>query len=189
MARWALIAEEDGTTRTRCARAVATQLVRAGYRVGGFVQLRRDDGDECSKVFLERLATGEELLLASRGPGTQVLPDGTTGCHAFSTDAFVVARTWLLEDARHCEVLVLDAISKLETLGRGHAEALRHALGLGREKILLVCARASLLFEIVETFGLLDAEDLLVAHLEAPLDEPSTQHFARTLEAAIHRTG
>ena len=138
-------------------------------------------------VSVERITTGQRVHLADplQGNGSA---DLTTGCHVFSPDGFATALDWLVEDARDCPVLIPDAISKLEMQGRGHAAALRWALRLGADRLLLVCARASQLFWVIESFGL-DVETGPVAHLEEPIDEMAAGRFAASLAKMVHSGG
>jgi len=87
---------------------------------------------------------------------------------SFSEAALAEGRGWLESDALVDRVLVLDEISKLEVRGFGHSEALRWALGLGDDVVLLLSVRGDQLYYVVEEFGL---EELVLGYLEIPVGE------------------
>ena len=182
MARWALISGENGVENAARAVEVAERLAAGGARVAGYVQHKGVDERGRKRFEIVRLSSGERAVLAVHGvfprPG-----EGERFCSmAFRNDGFATARRWIEEDAPAADLLVLDGISKLEVMGRGHSATLGAALR--REgKLVLVCARASQLFYVVERFGL--AEEDLVAALELPAAVGAADSFARAVAAAL----
>lgn len=184
MGRWAVVTGEKGHKKAEFVLDVAARLREAGLRVAGFVQRRRDDGAEKGHGHdLERLSTGERIVLSKDGVAAQKVSQEAFCTYAFENDSFAQAFAWLREDGKDADVLVLDDVSKLETQGKGHCAALAWALAQpGR--VVLISARASQLFYVVENFGL---EDEPVAAAELPDADPSA--FARALAQACRARG
>ncbi len=180
MARWAVVTGERGHNKADFVMGVAEELRAAGVRVAGYVQRRRHDGAEKGHD-LQRLSTGERILLSQDGVAAKGISQDAFCTYAFHVDAFARAFEWLRQDAQGAQVLVLDDISKLETQGNGHAAALAWALSQ-HDKVVLVSARASQLFYVVENFGL-DGEPVAAAELSAEAPEPRA--FARAIASSL----
>jgi nucleoside-triphosphatase THEP1 len=181
MARWALLSEENGEARANRALAIVEHFAAASVRVAGFVQRKRVDPQGPKRYEVVRLRDHETVALAVGGPMARG-PAGENICTlAFHDGGFDAARRWLEEDAPGADVLVLDGIGKVEASGRGHAAALDAALRQP-DKVVLICARASLLFSVVERFGL--EEETMVAALELPADEAAMDAFVRAISEA-----
>lgn len=176
MARWAVVTGEKGHDKAGFVLGVAEELRAAGLRVAGFVQRRRYDGDQKGHD-LQRLATGEKIVLAQGGVAAKAVSQEAFCTYAFRNDAFEQAFAWMREDAKGADVLVLDDVSKLETQGKGHAAALEWALKQ-EGKVVLISARASQLFYVVENFGL---EDDPVAAAELPVGAGERKAFAQAI--------
>lgn len=147
---WALVVAAKGGRRSRAAREIAEALSAGGLRVGGFVQRTDEVAPGATAIAVVRLRDGRERALAS--PAAQV-PGADAACSlAFDPAGFAAARAWVEEDAAGSEVLVLDAIGKLELSGEGHRAAVAAALGCGRPVVLAV--RDDQLVYAVEAFGL-----------------------------------
>jgi len=174
MARWALISAEHGAEATACALEVFARLTANGIQVGGFVQRKHVD-EEGRKTFdVVRLRNQETAVLS----GGRVAAKGATEAFfcsgAFHDEGFEAARRWVEADAAFADVLVVDGGRKLEAAGKGHGPTLERALCLP-DKVVLLCAKASQLFHLVERFGLEEAS--MVAALELPVDPQSIERF------------
>lgn len=180
MARWALISGEKGHNKSALALELVERLKAEGVRAAGFVQLRHYDESGEKGYQLLRLATGERLVLARGGVAPRDASQEAFCSYAFDNDAFARAHRWLQEDLPAAPLVVLDDISKLEVQGKGHAAALASALAQP-DKVVLVCARASQLFYVVENFGLGDEP---VDALELPADEEAQARFVARLAEA-----
>jgi len=182
MAHWAIITAEDGATATGCALAVIDALRGRGVRVGGFVQSRsrEESGDRREEIV--HLQGGERAELAT----SKLTPkEAAEGCSmAFRAESFELARRWLEEDAPRSQVLVVDSVAKLEAAGEGHGPALLWALRLPEPLVVLFCARAGHLSQIVERFGL--GEEML-AGLELPASDEARDELVRALAGAAAR--
>lgn len=186
MVRWALISEEHSEPRLACTLETVARLRRAGVSVSGFVQRRfRRDGQHGFELL--RISGGDERVEGGRielakKPATSSAE--VTCDYDYEDGAFRRARSWIEEDARLCDCLVLDVISKMERYGRGHAGSLRLALASG--KLVILCVRSSQLAEIVDEFAL--DVDQVVAWLELPVSEADKESFvtqvARTVAVA-----
>jgi nucleoside-triphosphatase THEP1 len=153
MALWALISGEESQPKSDFALELARTLAARGVRVGGFAQDKQVDAKGEAGYALVRLSTGERVPLARAGVAPRG-PEEEAFCgYAFRTDGFALARRWIEQDA-DADVLVLDGISKLEAAGRGHAAALELALALPSPKRVVVAARSSQLFYVMERFAL-----------------------------------
>jgi nucleoside-triphosphatase THEP1 len=184
MARWALISGEKGHNKAELTLEMVARLKAGGAKVGGFVQLRHIDAQEQKGYELLRLTTGERITLAVGGVAAKGASQEAFCTYAFRNDAFEQARRWLQADAVGCDVLVLDDISKLEVQGKGHAASLTWALAQ-EGKMVLICARASQLFYVVENFALADDP---VDALELPVDGAAHDRFVRSLLSCIPRS-
>lgn len=184
MVRWALISEEHSEPRLACVVEVVARLRRAGVSVGGFVQrrFRRDDqhGFELLRISgeSERVELARKPATSSAGSNAEVTCD-----YDYEDAAFRRAHTWIEEDARRCDCLVLDVISKMERYGRGHAGSLRLALTAG--KLVILSVRSSQLAEIVDEFAL-DVDEV-VAWLELPVSEADKEKFVSQVAYTIAR--
>lgn len=169
---WALLVAAKGGRRSRLAADVAARLAARGLAVGGFVQ-RTDEPSPGRKVITaRRLRDGREVALGATDPA----PPGAAAAGAadasscalrFDPAGFAAARAWLEEDAA-ADLVVLDALGKLELAGEGHRPALARALALGRPVVLAV------------------RDDQLVYALEAlGLDEPAAAYAEGDGEAAL----
>ncbi|MGC4115058.1 MAG: DUF2478 domain-containing protein [Myxococcales bacterium] len=180
MARWAVVTGHKGDKKAEFVLGVAKALEAAGLRVAGFVQRRWHDGDQKGHD-LERVATGERLRLSQDGVAAKSISQDAFCTYAFENDGFARAFEWLREDGRAADVLVLDDVSKLETQGKGHAAALTWALAQA-DKLVVISARASQLFYVVENFGL---QDDPIAAAELPVGEDGLSEFAREIARAL----
>lgn len=183
MARWALITGEKGQRKAELALQVAGGLRSKGVRVAGVVQLgSKDPASEQKRYELQRVSNGERVFLALEG----VVPKGPTEelfCSlAFRNEAFDLACRWVREDASEAEVLVIGEVSKLEIGDKGHAASLKWALGLDDSKVVLITARASQLFYVMEKFGL---QDDPVAALEMPGTDADRDALVEDLVEAV----
>lgn len=147
---WALVVAAKGGRRSRAAREVADALVARGLRVGGFVQRTDEPAPGRKSLAVVRLRDGLERPLAR--PAAPAPADGAACSLAFDPAGFAEARAWLEEDAPAADVLVLDALGKLELSGQGHRAALDRALASGPPVVLAV--RDDQLVYAVEALGL-----------------------------------
>ena len=79
-------------------------------------------------------------------------------------------------------MLVIDELGKLEARGEGHAQALRWALGLGDDKVLLLSVRGDMLFYVVENFEL---EGRVAGYMEIPAAPEELAAQAEQLAAML----
>jgi len=176
MARWALISAEHGADAAALALEVSARLTARGVRVGGFVQ-RKCVAAAGQKIFdVVHLQNQETVALSRHAEGAKAPVEERSCAGSFQDAGFAAARRWVEEDAPAVDVLVVDGGRKLEVAGRGHCLAVERALGLSG-KVVLLCAKASQLFHLVERFGLEESD--LVAALELPADAPSVEQFIR----------
>jgi nucleoside-triphosphatase THEP1 len=179
MARWALISSESGEGNAAAAAEVVERLAERGIRAAGFLQRRSVDERGAKRFELERLPGKERAILAVHGIPPRGPAEERFCSMTFHRDGFDTARRWIEEDASDAALVVLSGISKLEVYGRGHSEALSAALRRD-DKVILLCARASQLFHVVERFGLDEAG--LVAALELPAQPGAIDAFVRGVE-------
>ncbi len=165
MAKVFVIYGPRGAGKTTTTLKLADAVARRGANVGGYFQRTLSDEEDCRCYDLVRVSDHAQSLPLAR-PGGREKPGTSVLCSfSFMQDAFAAGLEWLRQDAASSRVLVLDEISKLEVRGEGHAAALRWALSLGDEYLLLLSVRAELLFYVMETF---DLESCLAGYLEIP---------------------
>ena len=147
---WALVVAGKGGRRSLAAREIADALAARGLSVGGFVQRNEEPAPGRMQITMVRLRDGRERLLAR--PGAASPADPAACSLSFEPAGFAEARAWVEEDVAAAEVLVLDALGKLELAGEGHRAALQRALGSGRPVVLAV--RDDQLAYAVDALGL-----------------------------------
>ena len=183
MARWALITGEKGERKAELALEVAEALRARGLRVAGIVQLGfKDEQAEQKRYELQRISNGERVFLAVDGVVAKGPTEEGFCTFAFRNEAFDLARSWMEEDAAGAEVLVVGEVSKLEIADKGNAACLKWALAQDDSKVVLVAARASQLFYVMEQFGL---QDDPVAALEMPGEPGAREALVEELVAAV----
>jgi nucleoside-triphosphatase THEP1 len=180
MARWALVSSEKKHDKVALVLRLIDALQSRGVAVGGFVQLRCYDAQEHKGYQLQRLATGEKITLAQGGVGARGPSQEAFCSYAFRNEAFEQACLWIKADAARAQVLFLDDVSKLEVQGKGHAASVAWALSQ-LDKVVVLCARASQLFYVVENFGL-DGDP--VDALELPVDAAAEERFVAAIARA-----
>lgn len=169
---WALVVAGRGGNRSRAAREVVAGLAARGLRVGGFTQRAVDRDDGTKDYELVRAADGATVPLARTGRQPAAAEGG--GCAlAFDPAAFEAARRWVAADAASCDVLVLDAIGKLELAGEGHRAAVERALAAAppvvlaiRDDQLVYALEALRLDEPVASLGEGEGPEALAAFLD-----------------------
>jgi nucleoside-triphosphatase THEP1 len=154
---WALVVAPKGGQRSLAARELADALAARGLAVGGFVQRTAEPVPGRKEITLVRLRDGRERLLARTVVGAPAAAppaaaDASACSLAFEPAAFEAARAWVEEDAGTSQVLVLDALGKLELSGEGHRAAVARALASDRPVVLAV--RDDQLVYAVEALGL-----------------------------------
>lgn len=151
---WALLVAAKGGRRSRLAAEVAARLSARGLAVGGFVQ-RTDEPTPGRKVITAvRLRDGREVVLGGTDPAGATGPgaaDASSCALRFEPAGFAAARAWVEADGA-ADLLVLDALGKLELAGEGHRAAVARALLLGPPVVLAV--RDDQLVYAVEALGL-----------------------------------
>lgn len=182
MAKVFLVYGPRGAGKTTTTLLLADALLRRGLRVGGYFQRTTSDELERHGYDLVRLRDREQRLALARPGGTEREGESAVCSFSFSHEAFCAGLEWLKADADSSQVLVMDEISKLEARGEGHAAALRWALGLGDDKVLLLSVRGDLLFYVVEAFGL---EERLAGYLEIPAQPADIESGAEEIAGAI----
>ncbi|MGI5865425.1 MAG: nucleoside-triphosphatase [Myxococcales bacterium] len=183
MARWAVITGEKGHRKAELGLEVAELLRSRGVRVAGIVQLGfKDPASEQKRYELQRVSNGERIALAVEGVVPKEPTEELFCTLAFRNDAFDLACRWVQEDAAEADVVVIGEVSKLEIGGKGHAASLQFALGLDDSKVVLITARASQLFYVMENFGL---QDDPVAALEMPGTNADRDALVEALVQAV----
>jgi len=184
MTRWALISDESTRSRTACLLDVVRRLRDRGVSVGGFFQRRTDDdkGFEVIRLSDER----DRVTLAQKPVKNGIVVDDAACDYVFEETAFTTARGWVEEDAKRCDLLVLDVISKMETYGHGHAESLKTALATAGDRVVLIGVRASQLNAIINAFDL--DVDSVVTYLELPVPAADHERFVEELACAASRS-
>ena len=178
--RWALVTRPHPGPASQAA-SLAAALRSRGLDVRGFVQQPGEDGAQD----LVRLGADERVSFALRGATERPGLEPFCG-FAFATAAFDRAREWVESAVGHCDVLVLDEVSKLEVAGRGHHDALRLALSAASPAgaLVVACVRADQLGAMLERFS--PGEPLLA--LEAPFTAEMVDAFADAVCHACRRS-
>jgi nucleoside-triphosphatase THEP1 len=148
---YAVVVAAKGGRRSWVAREVVEALAARGLAVGGFTQ-RTVDGEGGDKTIdLVRARDGRVTPLARTV--RQPAPAEGGGCSlVFDAAGFDAARRWVEEDVERSDVVVLDAIGKLELAGEGHRGTIAAALAAGAPVVLAV--RDDQLVYAVEALGL-----------------------------------
>ncbi len=147
---YALVLRERSGREPSAVGAIVEGLARRGLRVAGFTQRTFEDASGRMAVDVVRLRDGQSVPLArmaadaGNGPGVCSF--------TFDADAFARARGWIDEDLACADVVVLDAVGKLELGGAGHRAAIEHALRAGPPVVLSV--REEDLVYAMEALGL-----------------------------------
>lgn len=169
--RWALVVAGRGGSRSRAAREVIAGLAARGLRVGGFTQRSVEREDGTKDYDLVRARGGETVPFARTV--AQAAPAEGGGCSLrFDPAAFEAARRWVEAEAPSCDVLVLDALGKLELAGEGHRATVERALAAAplvvlaiRDDQLVYALEALRLDEPVASLGEGEGPDALAAFL------------------------
>jgi nucleoside-triphosphatase THEP1 len=134
---WALVVAARGGNRSRAAREVVAALAARGLRVGGFTQRTTERADG-SKEF-ELVRAGASVAVPLARADARAAPQEGGGCSVlFDPAAFEIARRWVEADLPACDVLVLDALGKLELGGEGHRATVTRALAAAPLVVLAV---------------------------------------------------
>jgi nucleoside-triphosphatase THEP1 len=179
MAEVVVLYGPPGTGKTRATLRLAELLAARGLRVGGFFQRATGDERDRRNYDLVRFRDQAEAVALAR-PGVR-RDEGTESAVCslvFAKDALATGLLWLREDAAWANVLVIDEVSKLEVAGDGHCEALRWALALPADMLLLLSVRADQLTYAVERFELVDR---IRGYLELPAVDAQLQDLAARL--------
>jgi nucleoside-triphosphatase THEP1 len=146
---YALVIGGKGGRRSQAARNVAKALVARGLRVGGFTQRTIELEGGKKRIDLVHARDGRVVPLAHAAvPGAD--PDACS--LSFERAAFDEARRWVEWDIPECDVLVLDALGKLELGGEGHRATLAHALA--NAPLVVLAVRDDQLVYALESLGL-----------------------------------
>lgn len=185
MKQWALLVGKRTSGKTLLAGETARALSERGIRVGGFLQEPCEEEGVRVGYVLRRIAGGEAVPLARRS-STPRGPEEESFCSfVFDRRAFAVARAWVEEDLGRCDAVILDEVSKLETAGGGHHDAIARCLETDAVAVLAV--RAEELFAVMERFGLdepvavleTDRRDRLPEFVEAVAAAAARRRFQR----------
>jgi len=182
MARWALLSSEKSDERVAVLHALLARFRERGLRVAGFYQRKGRDAEERKLFELVRLSDAVQSVVLAVGGITPRKPQDESFCdYAFSAEGFATAAAWLRSDGDGADLLVLDAVSKLESAGKGHAQSVRWALGRSDAQVVLLSGRQSQLPGIVEAFAL-DVEQVVGA-LELPVSASDLDAFVEAVAA------
>jgi nucleoside-triphosphatase THEP1 len=191
MARVVVVYGPRGAGKTTTTLRLAERFASQGLRVGGFFQRATTDTLGRRGYELVRYIDRAQMISLAQ-PG--VRPDEEAGScsFVFARDALAAGFAWLREDAAWADVLVIDEVSKFEVAGEGHEHALRWALALPADRLLLLSVRADQLVAVVEQFALMSR---LCGEVELPVTDAQLDEFARRLvarrddEALVLRAG
>jgi nucleoside-triphosphatase THEP1 len=148
---YAVVVAAKGGRRSWVAREVAEGLAARGLAVGGFTQ-RTVDGEGGDKT-IDLVHARDGRLVPLARTVKQPAPAEGGGCSlAFDAAGFDTARRWVEEDVHRSDVLVLDAIGKLELGGEGHRAAVAAALA-GASPVVLAIRDDQLVYAL-EALGL-----------------------------------
>jgi len=182
MARVFLIYGSRGAGKTTTTLTLAERLLHKGIGVGGYYQRTTTDDLERRGYDLVSVRDAKRTLPLAR-PGGQESPGTSAICSfSFYRDSFAAALGWLQHDAAACRALVIDEVSKLEVRGEGHAQALRWALTLGDDKLLLLSVRGDQLFYVVDAF---DLGSQVAGYLEIPATDAEVEDWAAQLARLV----
>ena len=169
-----------GTGKTTSAVRLGELLRARGRRVGGFFQRARTDDLERRSYDLVRFAQRSAVVELAR-PGNLPKATQSTVCSfVFSPAALAAGRAWLEEDAAWADVLLIDEVSKLEVAGDGHCEAVRWALSLPADRLVVLSIRADQLTYAVEKF---DLADRIRGYIELPASDAQLHDLAQLLSS------
>lgn len=154
MIRWALVTGNKGDDKPARLRKVIERLEARGLSVGGVVQQPLDDQDGRSGYVARELRGEGRVALARKARASdEGDPRSQLVCSfAFDAESLARVRGWVERDARTCDVVVIDEVSKLEVSGGGHHDSVLAALA--GPALVLLCVRADQLFAVMERFGL-----------------------------------
>lgn len=188
MARWAAIIGGKGIGKSSTVELVASMLgqtTRGGgkLQVGGFFQ--RGFTDELDRKCYELHRIEAPCVVALARPiSIQTPQDQVTVCSfSFNDEAFLEARNWMEQDIAVCDVVLIDEVSKLEAMGRGHHDAIVRALEARKDLVVVLSIRAGQLFYVVERYGL---QDDAVAVLELPSSDAELNQFVADVAEAAY---
>jgi nucleoside-triphosphatase THEP1 len=182
MANVFLIYGPRGAGKTTTTLKLAEELVRRGIGVGGYFQQTTSDEFDRRGYDLVRFRHRNQTLPLAR-PGGVDKPGTSTVCSfSFSQEVFAAGIDWLKQDALLSRALVIDELGKLEARGEGHAQALRWALSLADDKVLLLSVRGDMLIYVVENFGL---EGCVAGFMEIPAEPDDLAAQAEQLAAML----
>jgi len=168
MAKVFVVYGPRGAGKTSATVRLGEALTDLGIGVGGFFQRVVHDDLERRGYDLVSMHDRTNTLMLARPGGTEKPGESAVCSYSFSQDALAMGRNWLENDSKTDRVLVLDEISKLEVRGEGHASALRWALTLSNDTLLLLSVRGDQLFYVLEAFGF---DDSIVGYMEVPVDD------------------
>ena len=168
-----------GAGKTTATLRLADLLAARGLRVGGFFQRTTVDALEHRGYDLVRFADHSQVIaLARPGVRRDETADATVCSYVFSDDALATGWEWLREDAARAHALVIDEVSKLEVAGQGHCAAVRWALSLPADLLVLLSVRADQLAYAVERF---DLADRIRGYIELPATDAELEEMAERL--------
>jgi nucleoside-triphosphatase THEP1 len=148
---YAVVIAAKGGRRSQVAREVLEALAARGLAVGGFTQRTLDGEGGDKAIDLVHAGDGRTVPLARTVARRD--PAEGSGCSlAFDAAGFEAARRWVEEDVRRSDVVVLDAIGKLELAGEGHRGAIAAALA-GTPPVVLAIRDDQLVYAL-EALGL-----------------------------------
>jgi len=159
--KWALIVGAKGSGKTTTVRAFVEAARARGVRVGGVIQEPVTDasGERVAYEAVRLTNEVDRVVVARRGP----VPGGDPMICSFSFDdgAFARVRDWIAADRAALDVVVIDEVSKAESRGRGHADAIADTLASNATVVLAV--REDELVHVMTAFGLAEPVATLLA--------------------------
>ena len=185
MAKVFVVYGPRGAGKTSATVQLGEAIARRGIGVGGFFQRVVHDELERRGYDLVGMHDRSETLPLARPGGEEKAGSAAVCTFSFSQQALEDGKRWLQRDGASDRVLVMDEISKLEVRGEGHASALRWAMGLSDETLLLLSVRGDQLFYVVEAFGL---EEHLVGYMEIPVSDEKISVQAERIVSALQGT-
>lgn len=178
MSRWAVVTFGRGVEPGAATPEVVAQLRKCGLALAGFFQRPATDPNTQELV---RLGLDGCTPVGSKGAPS----DPNQSCaFSFRPPAFDEGLAWLKHDAKGADVLVVGPIGRLELEGRGHAAALRWALGFPGHSVVVVFTRAERLGPVLDRFCPTGEP---VAYLEVSAAGDGALDFAGRVAAAVPR--
>lgn len=138
-----------GSGKTSAAQRLCESLERQGLRLGGVLQPRRMEQQQCRGYLLQDVASGAQRPFARRRGAR----DGSGLGYDFDEQGWQWAAERITEARRRADVVLVDELGRLEARGQGHLPALQGALDEERATVWLLCVRADRADQLEQRLG------------------------------------